>query len=152
MSTAKQQAIISEDEYLANERISQIKHELIDGQVYAMSSDSANHDRIAGNIYRAFGGHLKGSECEPFGSDMMIKAGANLYYPDVSVDCQFDESQTHLCTTPIIIVEVLSQSTRRIDQTSKRLSYISARPETLFCSAKWQDGRYAALAVRLINQ
>lgn len=125
MSIAKQQVTVSEDEYLAGERISQIKHQLIDGQVYAMSGGSANHDRIAGNIYRAFGNHLQGAQCEPFGSDMMVKAGANLYYPDVSVDCHFDESQTHLCTTPVIIVEVLSQSTRRIDQTTKRLSYIN---------------------------
>lgn len=125
MAIAKRKMTISPDEYIAGERISQIKHELIDGQVFAMSGGSANHDRIAGNIYREFGNHLKGSECEPFGSDMMVKAGANFYYPDVSIDCCFDESQSHLSTTPVLIVEVLSKSTRRIDQTTKRLSYIN---------------------------
>lgn len=125
VSVAKQQATVSEAEYLAGERISQIKHELIEGQVYAMSGGSANHDRIAGNLYSEFRHHLKGSECEPFGSDMMVKAGANLYYPDVSVDCSFDESQSNLSTTPVMIVEVLSQSTRRIDQTTKRFSTIN---------------------------
>ncbi|MFT4928128.1 MAG: Uma2 family endonuclease [Phenylobacterium sp.] len=125
MSIAKLKTMISEDEYLAGERISEVKHELIDGEVYAMSGGSANHDRIAGNLYSEFRHHLKGAECEPFGSDMMVKAGANFYYPDVSVDCDFDESESNLSTTPVIIVEVLSQSTRRIDQTSKRLSYIN---------------------------
>lgn len=117
--------IVTEDNYLQGELISEIKHELIDGCVYAMAGASANHERIAGNVYRKFGNHLEGSPCEPFGSDIKVKVGSNFFYPDVSVDCHFDESQPYYVESPIIIVEVLSKATRKIDETVKLLSYIN---------------------------
>lgn len=116
---------INEEDYLQGELISDVKHELIDGHVYAMAGASANHERIAGNIYRKFGNHLDGSACEPFGSDMKIKVGSNFFYPDVSVACNFDESQPYYMESPIIIVEVLSKATRKVDETIKLLSYIN---------------------------
>ncbi|MFT4924167.1 MAG: Uma2 family endonuclease [Phenylobacterium sp.] len=125
MSTLKKHLVLSESEYLEGERISDVKHQLIDGQAYAMAGASRNHDRITKNIAREFGIHLKDSPCEPFGQDMMIKAGANFYYPDVFVDCNVDESETYLATSPVIIVEVLSKTTHQIDRTTKRLSYIN---------------------------
>lgn len=117
--------LINEEDYLQGELISDIKHELIDGCVYAMAGASANHERIAGNIYRKFGNHLDGSPCEPFGSDMKVKVGSNFFYPDVIVDCHFDESQPYFTESPVIIVEVLSKATRKIDETVKLLSYIN---------------------------
>ncbi|WP_036254719.1 Uma2 family endonuclease [Methylobacter sp. BBA5.1] len=117
--------LVSEQDYLQGELISDVKHELINGHVYAMAGASANHERIAGNIYRKFGNHLDGSACEPFGSDMKVKVGSNFFYPDVSVDCHFDESQPYYTESPIIIVEVLSKATRKTDETVKLLSYIN---------------------------
>lgn len=124
MLKLKNTNLVSEEDYLQGELISDVKHELIDGCVYAMAGASANHERIAGNIYRKFGNHLEGSPCEPFGSDMKVKVGANFFYPDVSVDCHFDESQPYYVQLPIIIVEVLSKATRKMDETVKLLSYI----------------------------
>ena len=125
MSTAIQNTPISAEEYLKNELEREVKHELIDGQIYAMAGASANHERIASNISRKFGNHLENSPCEPFGSDMKVKAGSKFFYPDVIVDCQFDESLPYYTETPVIIVEVLSKSTRQIDETTKRFSYIN---------------------------
>jgi len=116
---------ISEEDYLQGELVSEIKHELIDGRVYAMAGASANHDRIAGNVYRKFGDHLKGSPCEPFGSDMKVKAGGRFFYPDVSVACHFDEAKPYFTDAPVIIVEVLSKATRKLDESLKLLSYIN---------------------------
>jgi Uma2 family endonuclease len=116
---------ISEEDYLRGELISDVKHELIDGCVYAMAGASANHERIAGNIYRKFGNYLDGSPCEPFGSDMKVKVGSNYFYPDVIVDCHFDESQPYYTESPVIIIEVLSKATRKTDETVKLLSYIN---------------------------
>ncbi len=90
-----------------------------------MAGASANHERIAGNIYRKFGNHLDGSTCEPFGSDMKVKVGSNYFYPDVIVDCHFDESQPYYTESPVIIIEVLSKATRKTDETVKLLSYIN---------------------------
>jgi len=116
---------ISEQDYLQGELISDVKHELINGHVYAMAGESANHERIAGNIYRKFGNHLECSPCEPFGSDMKVKVGSNYFYPDVIVDCHFDESQPYCTESPVIIVEVLSKATRKTDETVKLLPYIN---------------------------
>ena len=55
MSTLKKHFVLSESEYLEGERISDVKHELIDGQAYAMAGASRNHDRITKNIAREFG-------------------------------------------------------------------------------------------------
>ncbi len=113
------------DDYLNFEMLSDIKHEFIDGRVYEMAGVSANHERISGNVNRKFGNHLESSPCEPFGSDMKLKINSNFFYPDVMVDCNFDNSEPYYTTTPVIIVEVLSKSTRKPDETLKLLSYIN---------------------------
>ncbi len=125
MSTVIQTSSISTEEYLQGELTSDVKHELIDGQAYAMAGASASHERISMTIARKFGNHLENLPCEPFGSDMKVKAGLNFFYPDLSVDCEFDESQPYFTETPIIIVEVLSKSTRKTDQTIKRRAYLN---------------------------
>lgn len=116
---------LSEEDYLQGELTSDVKHELIGGSVLAMTGASANHERICLNISRKFGDHLDGSPCEPFGSDMKVKAGPNYFYPDVIVACNFDESQPYYTETPIIIVEVVSKTTRKTDETIKLMSYIN---------------------------
>ncbi len=125
MLAIKPTDLISVEDYLKGELSSDIKHELIDGCVYAMPGASANHERISGNIYRKFGNHLENKPCEPFGSDMKLRINANFFYPDVMVDCLFDNSEPYFTQTPIIIVEVLSKSTRKKDTTLKLLSYIN---------------------------
>ena len=125
MLAIKTTDLISVEDYLTGELTSDIKHELIDGCVYAMAGASANHERISGNIYRKFGNHLENKPCEPFGSDMKLRINANFFYPDVMVDCLFDNSEPYFTQTPIIIVEVLSKSTRKKDTTLKLLSYIN---------------------------
>lgn len=125
MSLQVQYQAMSVDDYLAFEMSADIKHEFINGQIYAMAGVSANHERISGNLYRKFGNHLENSPCEPFGSDMKLKINSNFFYPDVMVDCQFDNAEPYFTTTPVIIVEVLSRSSRKTDETLKLMSYIN---------------------------
>lgn len=125
MLAIKTTDLISVEDYLTGELSSDIKHELIDGHVYAMAGASANHERISVNVLRKFGNHLENMPCEPFGSDMKLRINANFFYPDVMVDCRFDNSEPYFTQTPIIIVEVLSRSTRKKDTTLKLLSYIN---------------------------
>jgi len=114
---------MSIDDYLAAELISDTKHEYFDGQVYAMAGASVNHERIVMNIARILGNHLDGKPCEPFSANFKIKVGNHLFYPDAMVVC--DDTRPHevYTETPILIVEVLSRSTRRIDETLKRRLY-----------------------------
>ena len=123
MALNPQLHFISEQDYLAGERISPIKHEYINGDVYAMAGASVNHNRITVNVLRNLGNHLENTPCEPFSSDMKIKAGNDFFYPDVIVVCHHQNNDLYYTETPIIIVEVLSKSTRRIDQTLKRQAY-----------------------------
>jgi Uma2 family endonuclease len=118
-------ARISEEDYLAGELNSEIKHEYIDGYVYAMAGASRNHERIAGNVYREFGNHLKNKPCEPFSSDLKIKAGRRFFYPDVMVVCDEQRQHDYYTDAPVIVVEVLSKASRRVDETTKRIAYQS---------------------------
>ena len=117
------QQFISEAEYLAGEKIADIKHEYIDGEVFAMAGASASHNRISLNVARKFGNHLEGKPCQPYISDMKVKVGTKYFYPDVLVDCSGLNDDSHVTQSPTLIVEVLSKSTRRTDETIKRIAY-----------------------------
>jgi len=117
------QQFISEAEYLAGEKIADIKHEYIDGDVFAMAGASASHNRISLNVARKFGNHLEGKPCQPYISDMKVKIGTKYFYPDVLVDCSGLNDDSHVTQNPTLIVEVLSKSTRRTDETIKRIAY-----------------------------
>lgn len=116
---------MTEEEYLKSELTSEIKREYINGQVYAMASASYNHNCISANILSNFMGHLKETPCTTFMADMKIKAGENYFYPDVVVDCSKMQGDTYFLTSPVIIVEVLSRTTRKTDTTKKLIQYTS---------------------------
>ncbi len=114
---------ISEEAYLQGELLSEIKYEYIDGAVYAMAGASKNHQRITGNVSREFGNQLKNTPCESFASDVKVKVGSKFFYPDVMVVCDDDSDNAYYTENPVIIVEVLSKSTRRMDETAKKFAY-----------------------------
>lgn len=126
MQTNKRSHYLSEEGYLAGEKVSEIKHEYVDGDVYAMAGASKNHERLAGNIYRKFGNHLENSPCEPFASDMKVRTpNASYRYPDCMVVCDDTSGDEYYAATPIILVEVISRSTRKTDEQIKRLEYMN---------------------------
>ncbi len=112
---------ISEEDYLQGELLAETKHEYIGGQVHAMAGASENHNLLSVNIATELKTRLKGTPCRIFIADMKVKVGANFFYPDVMVVCQEDNDNEYYKTAPVIIIEVLSKSTRRFDQTDKRL-------------------------------
>jgi len=116
---------ISPEEYLAGEMISDMKHEYIDGDVYAMTGTSVNHNRIIGSLFAGLHLHLANTPCDVFTTDIKVKAQNNFFYPDLIVDCQNLNGDAYVTEAPLIIVEVLSKSTRKLDQTLKRLAYQS---------------------------
>ncbi|WP_394753719.1 Uma2 family endonuclease [Crenothrix sp.] len=116
---------MSETDYLTSELSSEVKREYIDGRVYAMGGASNNHSRISANVLRDFGNHLKGKPCEAFAADTKVKAGQNYFYPDVVVDCSQPSGDDYFTKAPVIIVEVLSKSTKKHDLTTKLVQYIN---------------------------
>ena len=126
MQNAKSNEFITVEDYLAGELVSEIKHEYVDGQVYAMSGASRNHVRIVQNLSQYVGLHLDDSPCEPMASDMKVKASSSKYrYPDFMVVCDDTEEHDYFTENPVILVEVLSRSTRKIDEQTKRIEYIN---------------------------
>lgn len=117
---------ISEQEYLQGELYSDVKHELIDGEVYTMTRASKNYERIADNVFVKLHTHLQHSSCEPFSTDVKVKVGKNFYYPDAMVVfCNDQTDNDYYTESPTILVEVLSKSTRRNDETIKCMAYQS---------------------------
>ena len=125
MSSVFKNKPISSKDYLQNEQQSKIKHELINGAIYAMAGASKSHERISVNVLTEFTNHLKNSPCEAFGSDIKVKAGVHFFYPDLMVVCDDKTDNEYYTEYPVIIVEVLSKSTRRVDETTKLMSYIN---------------------------
>jgi Uma2 family endonuclease len=118
---------ITVEEYLSGEQISELKHEYIDGQVYAMAGASIKHNIINANIFGLLWTHLNSQSCFPLSSDMLLEVSKTQYcYPDVMVICDDDSSNDdYIRKNPLIIIEVLSKSTRKKDKTEKRQEYLS---------------------------
>jgi len=113
--------VLSVDDYLRLEASTDIKHQLIDGEIYAMGGASENHNLLAGNIFNEFKNRLKGRSCRMFMADMKLKVEEDFFYPDVMVVCREDNENPYYKTAPTVIVEVLSKTTRKFDQSQKRL-------------------------------
>ena len=126
MSAVLKDNRISVEEYLAGELISETRHEYIDGYIYAMAGASSNHGRIASNLARELGQHLKNLPCDVFISDFKVHINrSKFFYPDVVVICTPENGDSYYTEKPLLIVEVLSSSTQRKDRTLKRLAYQS---------------------------
>ena len=117
---------LTPEEYFAWESQQLEKHELINGQVYAMTGGSKNHSLLAARLITLFTIHLEGSGCETATSDLRVNIAetTNYTYPDVSVTCdERDKTTTQYITYPCLIVEVLSKSTEAYDRGGKFRMY-----------------------------
>ena len=114
---------ISVLDYLDGEKISDVKHEYINGEVYAMAGASRSHNILTGNVWSAFMAHLDGTRCISFSSDMKVNIDNQFFYPDVLVTCDDDLGDDYYTKAPIILVEVLSKSTRKMDKSFKLAAY-----------------------------
>ncbi len=129
MSVANQLHLVSVQEYLDAELDSPIKHEYLGGVVYATSGARNIHTLVASNILAALWSRLRGQPCRALNSDTKIRirlpGHTRFYYPDVSVVCRPNPPDQVFQDEPTVIVEVLSDSTRRIDFGEKKDAYLS---------------------------
>ena len=118
------------DEYLALEEAAEYKSEYLDGEILPMTGGTANHNKIAGNFYKRFPLTVNAQNYEIFINDMRLWIPRyRLYtYPDVMViegEPIYHGSNTTTVTNPLLIVEVLSKSTKDYDRGEKFLYYRS---------------------------
>ena len=129
MSAVKPPHFITVHDYLAGEEISSTKHEYLGGTVHAMAGATNQHNSIAVNSLASLHGQLRGKSCQPFNSDTKIRIEfpdhTRFYYPDAMVVCQTNPASDHFQSQPVIIIEILSDSTRRADLGEKRDAYLT---------------------------
>ncbi|MDO9227181.1 MAG: Uma2 family endonuclease [Pseudomonadota bacterium] len=125
MGLAAEKPLCPPEEYLRLEETGEIKHEYVDGEIYAMSGASRRHNMIAGSVYLRLRNQAKGSGCEAYTSDvkLYVEAQNSFYYPDAMLVCAEDNDHTHYVTRPCIVVEVISPTTAVIDRREKLLAY-----------------------------
>jgi Uma2 family endonuclease len=111
------------DEYLEGERSSPIKHEYAAGRVFAMAGASERHNKIAGNLFAHLHLTTRSSDCVAFISDMRVRIDQVVYYPDLMVCCDRGDNDPYLKHSPCLVIEVLSESTERIDRGEKLHNY-----------------------------
>jgi Uma2 family endonuclease len=118
---------ITPDDYLAAEEVSPMRHEYRDGEVFAMTGGTLNHNTIISNLITGLKNHLRGSGCFVFSENVKTRIAERnaFYYPDLVVTCDDRDrpSNALYIEHPSLIIEVLSPSTARFDRTEKFADY-----------------------------
>ncbi|NTS42706.1 Uma2 family endonuclease [Flavisolibacter sp. BT320] len=121
---------ISIEDYLSLEETADEKHEYYKGEIFAMAGGSIAHNRLVRNSLTAIDNFLSGKKCEAFPSDLKVHNEANTLftYPDISIVCGEIErwqGRNDTITNPVVIIEVLSESTQLYDRGQKFKLYRS---------------------------
>ena len=123
MGDAARQTPVSESDYLAGERDADVRHEYVDGRLFAMGGASLAHTLLVTNLVTGLRNRLRGSGCRISSSDMKVRLadGRRYYYPDVVVshDDRREESGADTETRPVLVVEILSPSSESTDRREK---------------------------------
>ena len=129
MTALRQPNFITVADYLAGEEISDVKHEYLGGTVHAMAGATNRHNTIATNSLGCLHGQLRSKPCQPFNSDTKVRIEfpdhLRFYYPDAMVVCHQNSGGDHFQDQPVVVIEVLSDSTRRTDLGEKRDAYLT---------------------------
>ncbi len=129
MTALPHPSFVSVEDYLAGEERAETKHEYLGGVVYAMAGGTNDHAAISANAILALGSRLRGKRCRVFSSDARVRIEfadhTRFYYPDAQVVCDANAGMERFQERPAVVVEVLSESTRRTDLGEKRDAYLA---------------------------
>ena len=119
---------ISPEDYLDQEEVATTRHMYYAGVVTALAGGSLSHGRLAVNLTVTLHAGLRGSGCEVFGSDVLLRTGSGqMYaYPDLTVVCgpvETMEARPQVIANPVFVAEVLSPSTEALDRGAKSNEY-----------------------------
>jgi Uma2 family endonuclease len=148
MSAAEKLDTLSVEDYLAGELVSPIRHEYLGGTVYAMAAARIAHIRISGNALITLGAKLRGKPCQPYNPDMKIRVQlareTRFYYPDLSVIYRSNPQDALYQDEPVVLLEVLSRATRRVDEGEKREAYQSIPSLSVYLLAEQESAAVVA--------
>jgi len=124
--TARKFTHVSPADYLAAENDGSWRHEFVNGVVYAMAGASDRHNLIRGRLAAVLLGHAP-QNCRVFSAEMKLRIKSNederYYYPDLFVACDPGDRERYWRGSAVLVVEVLSPTTERIDRTEKFEAY-----------------------------
>ena len=126
------------DEFLAWEAAQELRYEFDGCEPVAMTGETAAHAALQRNLAIEIGGRLRGGPCQFFGSDLKIEVAGSIRYPDGFVTCGPVEPGATVMTDPVVIFEVLSDSTARADLDIKNREY-AATPSVMRYVVPAQD-------------
>jgi len=132
---------LSVDDYLKVEEAAPVRHEYVDGQLYAFAGTTDRHERIVRNIVRQLLSATNDTSCELFFSNLKVKIGETfVYYPDLMVVCDPNDNNPLYREHPCLLIEVLSPSTQSTDLREKLFAYRQL-PSLETYLIVWQDQR-----------
>ena len=128
--SAQPEFFLTPQDYLVWERQQETRHEYLDGQLFAMTGASRAHNLLCGNLFAAIHQQLRSKPCEVYVNDMRVKVSeTGMYtYPDLVAACgepRFEDAAVDTLLNPVLIIEVLSDSTERYDRGAKFAHYRS---------------------------
>jgi Uma2 family endonuclease len=135
-------APLTADEFLHWETLQPTRNEFIGGRIYAMVGASKRHFRVVRAVAAQLEAHLAGSPCQVYDESVKLRAGEDVFYPDILVSCDArDAEDEYLVRYPLLIAEVLSPSTSQYDVTAKAEIYrgIQSLKEILFVNVARQS-------------
>jgi Uma2 family endonuclease len=109
--------------FLDWERRQPAKHEFDGVGAVAMTGGTAAHAAIQRNLIGLLYSRLRGHRCQAYGSELKIRAGDAVRYPDAFVVCSALPANTLIVTDPVIVFEILSESTSTVDRIDKNQEY-----------------------------
>jgi Uma2 family endonuclease len=144
------------EEYLRFERHSEEKHEYLNGEIFAMTGASENHNLILMSLGSSLYVQLENRPCRVYPSDMRVKtqAKAHYTYPDISVVCGkpvFEDDTLDTLLNPTVIIEILSPSTERYDR-GRKFQYYRTIPSLQEYLLVAQDSIHVEHFVRIGEQ
>jgi Uma2 family endonuclease len=129
MRTIMKPHLISPQEYLKTEIESPFRRDYVDGRVYARADERNLHNTISCNVLGALRFRLRGGKFRVFSSNAKIRICSEsmyrFYYPDSQVVARPYPPQEYFLEKPLLVTEVLSRLTKRIDEVEKKDAYLS---------------------------
>lgn len=124
------------EEYLALEEEKQLRYQYYNGEVFMMAGSTKRHNRITNSVYTHIDEQIAGKPCDVFTENIKLEFQAKNYYvyPDVMLTCDksdLEDDTESIIRNPILVVEVLSNSTASYDANEKKNRYF-ALPSLLY--------------------
>lgn len=127
MTALPKEKIYTPEDYLSLEENCEYRSEYVDGYIFKMAGGTEAHIQISFNITKLLADKLRG-KCRAYQSEMKvwIEEAKTFFYPDVTLVCgerKFYKDRRDIVENPVLLVEVLSESTKEYDKNDKFLTY-----------------------------